>query len=339
MADDNPIIKHDLIILGAGPAGLSAAIYANRAAIDTLIIEQGNFGGQMNLTHELDNYPGMGAISGADLSAKMHEHAEKLGCTFAFDIIQSIEKIPQNQTDAETSNNTAAPASYPINSQGFRLKSSMQTYECKCLIYATGATARPAGFAGEDVYTGHGVSYCATCDGFFFKDKLCYVLGGGNSACLEADFLTRFAKKVIMVVRKDHMRATAAHIDKVTKNPKIEILYDTSVIELSGDGQLASAITLRNNKTGETTTNTYDPGSFGVFVFTGFIPNSALVAHLVETSETNDILTDENLRSSLEGLYAAGDVRKKSVRQVITAAADGAIAATSVALHLGNLVI
>lgn len=314
-----PSIRHDLIILGAGPAGLSASIYANRAAVDTLTLEQGNFGGQMNLTHELDNYPGFGSISGADLSEKMHKHAEELGCQFSFDIIQSIEKAP--------------------NDAGFLLRSSLQSYECSALIVATGATPRPAGFAGEDVYTGHGVSYCATCDGFFFKDKLCYVLGGGNSACLEADFLTRFAKKVIMVVRKDHFRATASHVNKVTNNPKIEILYDTSVTELTGDGTLASSITLRNNKTGEKVTEEYDPGSFGVFVFTGYIPNSALVASLVTTNENNEILATEKMETSTPGLFAAGDVREKAFRQVVTAASDGATAATSAALYLGNLVL
>ena len=311
-------IKHDLIILGAGPAGLTASIYANRAAVDTLTLEQGNYGGQMNLTHELDNYPGFSAISGADLSAKMHEHAEKLGCKFSFDIIQSLEKS---------------------EGEGFRLKRSLQTYECRSLIIATGATPRPAGFAGEETYTGHGVSYCATCDGFFFKDKLCYVLGGGNSACLEADFLTRFAKKVIMIVRKDHFRATASHVKKVTKNPKIEVLYDTSVTELTGDGTLASGITLRNNKTDETTTETYDPGSFGVFVFTGFIPNSSLVTGLVKTNDNKEIIASETMTTSVPGLFTAGDVREKPVRQVITAASDGATAATSAALYLGNLVI
>lgn len=311
-------IKHDLIILGAGPAGLTASIYANRAAVDTLTLEQGNYGGQMNLTHELDNYPGFSAISGPDLSAKMHEHAEKLGCKFSFDIIQSIEKL---------------------KGEGFRLKSSLQTYECRALIIATGATPRPAGFAGEETYTGHGVSYCATCDGFFFKDKLCFVLGGGNSACLEADFLTRFAKKVIMIVRKDHFRATSSHVEKVTKNPKIEILYDTSVTELTGDSTLASTITLRNNKTGETTTETYDPGSFGVFVFTGFIPNSNLVTGLVKTNDSNEIIASETMATSAPGLFAAGDVRAKPVRQIITAASDGATAATSAALYLGNLLI
>lgn len=315
----NASIKHDLIILGAGPAGLAASIYANRAAIDTLTLEQGNFGGQMNLTHELDNYPGFVSISGADLSEKMHKHAEELGCKFSFDIIQSIEGGGNNA--------------------GFCLSSSLQSYECTALIIATGATPRPAGFAGEDAYTGHGVSYCATCDGFFFKDKLCYVLGGGNSACLEADFLTRFAKKVIMVVRKDHFRATASHIKKVTGNPKIEILYNTSVTELSGDGMLASSITLRNNETGKKTVQTYDPGSFGVFVFTGYIPNSALVASLVETNENNEILATDKMETSIPGLFVAGDVREKAFRQVVTAAADGATAATSAALYLGNLVL
>lgn len=309
-------VKHDLIILGAGPAGLTASIYANRAAVNALTIEQGNYGGQMNLTHELDNFPGFEKISGAELSAKMHEHAVSLGCKFEFDIIQSIEKMPDRQ--------------------GFLLKSSLKTYECKALILATGATARPAGFSGEDTYVGHGVSYCATCDGFFFKGKICYVLGGGNSACLEADFLTRFAKKVIMVVRKDHFRATASHVERVTKNPKIEILYNTSVTELAGDGQAASVITLRNNLTNETKEEIYEPGSFGVFVFTGFIPNSALITHLVKTGEGNEIITDEKMETSVPGLFAAGDVREKLFRQVITAASDGATAATSAALFLGK---
>lgn len=309
---------HDLVIIGAGPAGLTAAIYADRAAVDALTVEQGNFGGQLNLTDLVDNYPGIESVSGFELAQKMHAHAEHLGAKFSFDIVESLSHDPETGL--------------------FTLQGMGEAYQAKTVILASGGTPRPAGFVNEDVFAGHGVSYCATCDGMFYKDKRCFVVGGGNTACEEADFLTRFASQVTMVVRKDHMRAQAELIRKVQENPKIDVRYECAIDALEGD-EMPSAIVFRNTKTGETWREEFEPGSFGVFVFIGSIPTSQLAEGLAEKNANGEILTNDRMETKTPGLYAAGDVREKPLRQIITACADGAQAATSAALFLGNMVI
>jgi thioredoxin reductase (NADPH) len=305
-----------LIILGGGPAGLTASIYADRAGVDALTIEQGNFGGQVTTTDLVDNYPGIENVSGFDLAEKMRAHAEHLGAHFAYDIVEKIEK-----TD-----------------EGFHLTGMTDEYDCKTLIVATGATPRKAGFEGEEKFGGHGVSYCATCDGMFYRGKDAYVIGGGNTACEEADFLTRFANHVTMIVRKDHLRAQQKLIEKVEANPKITIEYNAAIVKVDGD-ELVETVTLRNTATGEEHEERHDEGSFGIFVFIGTDPISKLVEDLVELSPTKEIVTDERMATRTEGLFAAGDVSQKPLRQIITAAADGAVAATEAALYLGNMVI
>ena len=308
----------DLVIVGAGPAGLAASIYADRAAIDCLTIEQGTFGGQLGLTDLIDNYPGIEEVSGYELAEKMHAHAEHLGARFELDGVESI--------------------SWDAENRRFTTFGYAESYESKALIIATGGTPRPAGFAGEEAFRGHGVSYCATCDGMFYKDKLCYVVGGGNTACEEAEFLTRFASKVILVVRKDHLRAQPTLIAKVQENPKIEVHLTTRILSLEG-GMMPERIVLEDTVTGETTEEAYEPGSFGVFVFIGNIPASEIVRELVDVNEFGEIRTNEAMETSTPGLFAAGDVREKPLRQIVTAVADGAIAATSAALYLGAIVI
>ncbi len=244
----------------------------------------------------------------------MQHQAEDLGATIAMSNVEKIERTGEGR---------------------FLVRTPDGIYDTKTVILAGGASPRPAGFEGEKVFGGHGVSYCATCDGMFYRNKLVFVIGGGNSACEEALFLTRFASKVILVVRKDHLRAQAAVAKLVEDNDKIEIRYNTSVTKVTG-GQLLSSITLRNTVAGTETTETYDEGAFGVFVFVGRVPASELVGDLVDLDANGYIVTDDRMATKTPGLYAAGDIRQKPLRQIITAAADGAYAVNSVAAYLGQ---
>ena len=312
MAD---VQQKELVIIGAGPAGLSAAIYAQRALLDAVTIEQESFGGQTVLTSEIDNYPGVPHTDGFTLSDTMRAQAADLGAQFSMDSVQSITHDPQSGL--------------------FTVVANGAMYQTKTVILAGGATPRPAGFEGEQVFSGHGVSYCATCDGMFYRGKQVFVIGGGNSACEEALFLTRFASKVTLVVRKDHLRAQAVVAKQIEENEKVEVRYLTSITAVSGDA-LLKTVTFRNNVTGEETTEAYDEGSFGVFVFVGRNPASQLVEGLVERDANGYVITNERMETSTPGLFCAGDVRAKSLRQIVTAAADGAIAATSASAYLGH---
>ena len=307
-------VAKDLVIIGGGPAGLTAAIYAQRALLNSVLLEQEAVGGQVILTSEIDNYPGMPHTDGFTLTDTMQHQAEDLGATIAMSNVEKIERTGEGH---------------------FLVRTPDGIYDTKTVILAGGASPRPAGFEGEKVFGGHGVSYCATCDGMFYRNKLVFVIGGGNSACEEALFLTRFASKVILVVRKDHLRAQAAVAKLVEDNDKIEIRYNTSVTKVTG-GQLLSGITLRNTVTGTETTETYDEGAFGVFVFVGRVPASELVGDLVDLDANGYIVTDDRMATKTPGLYAAGDIRQKPLRQIITAAADGAYAVNSVAAYLGQ---
>lgn len=306
-------IKKDLVIIGGGPAGLSAAIYAQRALLDNVVLEQEAVGGQVILTSEVDNYPGVPHTDGFSLVDAMQNQVKDLGGNISLESVRSLSR----------------------SDEGFTVETSENTYLSKTVIVSGGATPRRAGFAGEEEFAGRGVSYCATCDGMFYRGKQVFVVGGGNSAAEEALFLTKFASKVTMVVRKDHMRAQASVQRQVEKSEKIDVMYNTSVKSVSGDGLLES-ITFVDNVTGTEVTKDYDKGAFGVFVFVGRVPASKLLDGLVDLDEHGYVITDERMATSVPGLYAAGDVRQKSLRQIITAAADGAIAATSVAAFLGQ---
>ena len=312
MSENQP---KDLVIVGAGPAGLSAAIYATRANLDFVCLEQSNVGGQVIVTSDIHNYPGVPKTTGFDLIDAMQRQATDLGADIQMDDVTSVEK------DQATGL--------------FTVHGSSADYVAKTVIVASGATPRHAGFAGEEDYAGRGVSYCATCDGMFYRGKQVFVVGGGNSAGEEALFLTRFADHVTMVVRKDHLRAQAAVISELEANPKVEIRYLTSITEVGG-GDLLSSITFRNNETGETTTETFDEGSFGVFVFVGHNPAISMLGDLVELGDGNAVVANEDMSTKTEGLFVAGDVRLKPLRQIVTAASDGAIAATSVSAYLGH---
>lgn len=305
----------DLVIIGGGPAGLTAAIYAQRALLDAVTLEKESFGGQMLLTSEVDNYPGVPHTDGFTLSDAMRSQAEDLGA----------EVRPATVTSLEHDEETGL----------FRVVTEDGVITSKAVILAGGATPRHAGFEGEERFAGHGVSYCATCDGMFYRGKQVFVIGGGNSAAEEALFLTRFADKVTLIVRKDHLRAQASVAKQLEENPKVSVRYLTSITALDGD-ELPSTVTFRNNETGETHTETFEEGSFGVFVFVGRVPETALIGDLADLDRSGYAIVDDNLATRTPGLFCAGDLRKKTLRQIVTAAADGAIAATSVAAYLGQ---
>lgn len=314
MESNNQQLK-DIVIVGGGPAGLTASIYAQRSLLDAVTLEQEAFGGQTILTSEIDNYPGLPHTDGYTLSEAMRSQATDLGAEVRMEQVTGISRDDKSGL--------------------FTLVTPDGDLVAKSVILAGGATPRHAGFQGEEKFASHGVSYCATCDGMFYRGKRVYVVGGGNSAAEEALFLTRFANEVILIVRKDHLRAQAVVARELEENKKVTVRYLTSIVSLEG-GELPSTITFRNNETSETTSESYDEGSFGVFVFVGRVPASQLVEGLVELDPSGYVITDERMATKTPGLYAAGDVRKTPLRQIVTAAADGAIAVNSAAAYLGR---
>lgn len=298
--------QRDLVIIGGGPAGCSAALYAARAGLDTLIIEQGMPGGQIATSDMIDNYPGISQCSGAELGHKMQAHAESAGAQSAYGSVQSLT----------------------LKEDGFTIETDMESIEAKSVIVATGATPRPGSFSGEEAFRGRGVSYCATCDGMFYRGRHVFVIGGGNTAVEEALYLSNLADQVELIVRRDVFRAARGMVDRLTAKPNISIRYQTSITEVEG-ATFINAITFRDNATGETHVESYDEGSVGVFVAVGHDPATSLVTNLVKLGPDGGVLTDEHMGTMTPGLYCAGDVRSKSLRQVVTAAADGAMAATA----------
>lgn len=305
----------DLAILGGGPAGYSAAIYAARAGLDCAVIEQSMPGGQIATTERVDNYPGIPGVSGIELGDAFKSHADSLGTKT---ILTSIESI-----------NREEDGSFVINTLDGDISA-------RSVIAALGATPKSAGFKGEEAFKGRGVSYCATCDGMFFRKKEVFVVGGGNSACEEAIFLAGIAKKVTVLLRRDQFRAPRGVWKQLLKYENISIRYQTVIEELKGEA-LSSSIVLKDTESGALTEETFAPGSFGVFVFVGTQPQTELIDRYVETAFDGSVLTDEHMATKTPGLYVAGDIRYKPLRQVITAASDGAIAATSVYSYLSNL--
>jgi len=302
----------NLIILGGGPAGLSAAIYSSRAMIEPLLIESGVMGGQVAITDILENYPGFPeGVGGSKIAELMQAQARKFGTDILMDEISSIEK----------------------KDGVFVLKGYDAEYKSRSLIIATGASYKRLGAKGEESLIGRGISFCATCDGAFFKDAKIAVIGGGDSAVKEAIFLTRFAKEVYIIHRRDELRAEKIIQQQAFANPKIKFKWSSVVEEFIGDESGLKKLRLKDLKENRV----YEEDFEGAFVFIGHKPNTDLFKGLVEMDENGFIITDEDMRTSTEGIFAAGDVRKKRLRQVITAASDGAIAAFMAEEYLSKL--
>ena len=305
---------YDAVVIGGGPAGLTAGLYLSRACYRVLVIEKETFGGQITITSEVVNYPGTGLVSGKVLTETMRRQAESFGCEF----------LNAEVTDIDISDDIRT------------VKTDRGEIECLGLILATGAHPRMIGFKGEEEFKGHGVAYCATCDGEFFSGKEVFVIGGGFAAAEEAVFLTKYASHVTVLVRGDDFSCAKAVADEARENPNITVLTNTTVDRVEGDSVLRS-ITYTNSKTGESKTFAPENDTFGVFVFAGYSPSTELVRELVELDEHGYIVTDRNQKTSIDGLYAAGDVCIKSLRQVVTATGDGALAATELEKYISKM--
>lgn len=299
--------RYDLVIIGSGPAGLSAAIYAQRAKLETVVIEKDMMsGGQVLTTYEVDNYAGLPGINGFDLGMKFREHADGLGAVFVTDQVQTIE----------------------VEEGIKKVICDGGTYQAKTVMIATGATHRKLGVEGEEEFTGMGVSYCATCDGAFFKDKVTAVVGGGDVAIEDAIFLARMCKKVYLIHRRDQLRGAKSLQEKLLSLDNVEILWDTVVDAIKG-GNEVDHIQINNHKTKKQESLAVD----GVFIAVGITPNSQEFEGTVEMKH-GYIIAGENGETSVPGIYAVGDVRTKQLRQIVTAVSDGANAITSVERYL-----
>ncbi|KGA97557.1 thioredoxin reductase [Alkalihalobacillus alcalophilus ATCC 27647 = CGMCC 1.3604] len=302
---------YDVIIAGAGPAGMTAAVYTSRANLSTVMIERGVPGGQMANTEEVENYPGFDHILGPELSTKMFEHAKKFGAEYAYGDIQEIV----DEGDVKL------------------VKAGSKEYRARAVIVTTGAEYKKLGIPGEKEYSGRGVSYCAVCDGAFFKQRELVVIGGGDSAVEEAVYLTKFASKVTIIHRRDQLRAQKILQDRAFNNEKIEFIWDHVVNEVNGENGKVSSVTIENTKTGEVK----DFKTDGVFVYIGMLPLNQSVKNLGVLNEEGYIVTNEDMETEVPGIFAAGDVREKSLRQIVTATGDGSIAAQQVQHYLETL--
>ena len=295
---------YDVIVIGGGAAGMSAGIYSGRAKMKTLVLEQGSVGGQAKTTNEIVNYPGVRQTTGPKLMEEMHLQAEDFGVKFA------QAEVLEAKLEGEIK----------------VLKTTNGDYETRSVIIATGATPRTLGFPGEAEYRGRGVAYCATCDGEFYTGLEVFVIGAGFAAAEEAIFLTRFARKVTVIAREPEFTCAKTIADKVLAHPKIEVKFNTEIVEATGD-ELLRRVKFINNQTGETFEHVAaEDETFGIFIFAGYVPQTKVFNGLVDMDKWGYIITDENMHTSVEGVYAAGDLRPKVLRQVVTAVADGAIA-------------
>ena len=302
----------DVIVLGGGPAGLTAGIYLSRAKVKTLILNEGTPGGQMVLTHEIANYPGVENINGYQLSSIMKKQAQTFGCVVKANIkVTSIDLNNEIKT-------------VEVNGKDI--------YQAKAVILATGGRSRTIGAPGEDKFKGMGISYCATCDGDFFQDKDIIVVGGGNSALEEAVALTKYASSVTVVHQFDHFQAFESAVREAKANPKIKFIMESEIQEFKGEQSLKS-VTIKNMRTGQMSEMNID----GVFILIGYVPSTEKLKGLVELNERNEITTDEFMKTNKEGVFAAGDSRAKSYRQITTAVSDGTIAALSAIEYLEKI--
>ncbi|HOW09004.1 MAG TPA: thioredoxin-disulfide reductase [Bacteroidales bacterium] len=308
----NGVNHYDAIVIGAGPAGLTAGIYLSRARIRTLILNEGTVGGQMVITHEIANYPGVESISGYQLSGIMRKQAKNFGCDIRSNI--SIKRLELND-----------PLKRVMLTDG-------TVYTADAIILSPGGRSRTLGVRGEDEFKGRGISYCATCDGDFFTGKEIIVVGGGNSALEEAVSLTKYASRVTVVHQFDHFQAFEHAVEEARKNPKIGFLMESAVTGFNGNEKIES-VDIKNLKTGETTNFNID----GAFIFIGYVPNTEFLEGLVRLNQWGEIIVDSNMSTNIEGVFAAGDSTAKKYRQVTTAVGDGTIAALAAAAYINDL--
>lgn len=302
---------YDVVIIGAGPAGMTAAVYTSRGNLSTLMIERGIPGGQMASTEEVENYPGFETILGPELSTKMFDHAKKFGAEYAYGDVTEIIDGEEYKT----------------------IVAGKKQYKTRTIILATGAEYKKMGIPGEAELGGRGVSYCAVCDGAFFRNKNLIVVGGGDSAVEEGIYLTRFAEKVTIVHRRDELRAQKIIQDRAFANDKIDFIWNSTVKEINDAGGKVGSVTLVNTQDGSESTVEAD----GVFIYIGTVPLTKPFESLGILNEAGYILTNDNMETAVPGIYAAGDVREKTLRQIVTATGDGSIAAQAAQHYIEEL--
>lgn len=303
--------KYDVIVIGAGPGGMTAALYASRANLSVLMIDRGIYGGQMNNTAEIENYPGFKSILGPDLAKKMYEGSINFGAKYAYGTVESIEQSGKNKI----------------------VKTDQDSYETGSVIIGTGSQYRKLGVEGEDEYGGKGVSYCAVCDGAFFKNREVVVIGGGDSAISEALYLAGITSKVTVIHRRDQLRAQKVLQDRAFANDKINFIWNTNVTEIIGDNMKVTGVKTLNNQTNET--DVVDAN--GVFIYVGNNPMTEPFNNLNITDNKGWIKTNERMETSVPGVFAIGDVRSKELRQVATAVGDGGIAGQNAFEYVSSL--
>lgn len=304
--------KYDVIVIGAGPGGMTAALYASRANLSVLMLDRGIYGGQMNNTAEVENYPGFKSILGPDLAKEMFESSTQFDAEYAYG---NVEDVSVDDNGVKT------------------IKTDSDTFETNALIIATGSQYKKLGVPGEQEYGGRGVSYCAVCDGAFFKNRDVVVVGGGDSAIEEGSYLSQLVKEVNVVHRRDKLRAQKILQDRAFENPKMKFTWDTVLIGIEGDGKKVTSVKTMNKKTGDEENISVD----GVFIYVGLVPMTEPFQNLGITDEQGWIVTNENMATKIPGVFAIGDVRKKELRQITTAVGDGGIAGQGAYSYLETL--
>lgn len=303
--------QYDVIVIGAGPGGMTTALYASRANLSVLMLDRGIYGGQMNNTAAIENYPGFSSVMGPDLAENMYQGATQFGAEYAYGNVEGIEDHGATKT----------------------VKTDTDTFEAKAVVIATGSEYRKLGVPGEESYGGRGVSYCAVCDGAFFKGREVVVVGGGDSAVEEGLYLTQLASKVTVIHRRDQLRAQKIIQDRAFANDKMNFIWNSNVEEILGDDQKVTGVKIVNNQTGEESTL----DASGVFIYVGILPKTEQVANLGITDDMGWIETNDLMETKVPGIYAIGDVRAKDLRQITTAVGDGGIAGQQVFKYIESL--